>query len=125
MTSRELKSWYDEINRDFYRGRLPDIIVRFAPITVHRDGTRMARGLIEGRTYFEKRAGRHERYHAVEIRISPWCGASPRRRYAWMTLVHETVHVDLGYRPDCRVSSGFFAKRLRQLTRRGILDCAV
>jgi hypothetical protein len=124
ITNRELKGWYDELNVEYFRGRLPDIPVRFGRITRGR-GTRLwAASGFHARTYFQRPAGRHVKLEAVEIRLSPWI-RKDWRRYAWITLVHEMIHVELGYRPDCKSSKGPFAKRIRQLTRRGILDAAV
>lgn len=121
-SNRQLREDYDWINQTFFRGKLPSVKISYAPIVKSGSNRKESKYKFHARTYFERNSGSKKKFKPVEIRIAPWLKKEPFARLMWFALVHEIVHVDLGPRPDCLVPGGSYSKRVRQLTRRGILD---
>jgi hypothetical protein len=101
------KEVYDIMNRRYFRGRLPDIPVRF-----RRESFLGSRKHIMGSTWFDADTQRPKK-----IELNPMYKSAP---ILWLaTLLHEAVHVEQWKVPAGQEHGRKFQKRMKQLVNRG------
>jgi hypothetical protein len=99
------KDLYEYWNRRFFRGRLPDIPVKW-------DNKSYSKG---GSAWFN-----HETKQPVKITLNPKYRDS---RCVWQaTLLHEMVHVEQWKLPEKQAHGRKFKKRMRELAASGAFD---